>query len=53
MRNRGSLIGGSILVLVGAVLLVQLFIPGSWPMIIIAAGAAFLIPKLKIENRKL
>ncbi len=42
MENRGSQIGGVILIVLGAVFLANLFFPGAWALLLVAIGACFL-----------
>ena len=42
MKNKGVVIGGITLILVGIALLVQTLLPYTWPLIAICVGVAFL-----------
>jgi len=48
MTKRGSIVGGIILILIGAVILLNQFLPGfgiqlAWPLILVGAGVLFIL----------
>ncbi len=56
-KRRGSVVGGTILVVLGALFLLQNYLPNfcfgnTWPLILVAIGAAMIFNSVRREERK-